>query len=626
MRKTQLLAGAALLAVAAAQSASAGSLYVFGDSLSDTGNLYKLIGQPPAPYYNGRFSNGPIWVEDLPGLTGLSFTTTNDYAYGGAYTGDLSVGNTNVGTNIESPALPGVTTEIAGFAAAGGHFGSNDVVTLWAGANNYFAYASAVQANPAAAAALVPLGVSDTLTQLNADVTSLIGLGAHTLIVPNLPDLGATPQFNTSAQGIALGDAFSVNHNAALPLYMEILHQQTGANILVLNEEQLLNTVITNPATYGITNVTNECLTTPACVTGSAATQATYLFWDEVHPTTSAQDLIARYAASSLNGWRGLTVPAQLGTIGAQDFSTLIDNRLDALRAGASGFAYNVNGASGSQGNAGKLSVFVTASGAYGNRQDQNSDPGFTYSNAVTALGADYRVNDNLTSGLALGYNDDHATVSQGGKVDQTGLTVGLYTLATSGPAYVKVSGSYGDDWYRTTGTGVLGSITGKPQGAAYTASVEAGYSLQVAYGHTVTPSLGLSYTNTSLQGYTQSGDPLLTQQVGSQGYAQALATPGVTVSKPFAVRDVDILPYLRAAAQIRLSGKTSTFSSVFTDEPGVSLTSAYPNQPAAWALLGAGATASLTQHLSAQFNVAGTAFKDHGNDLQVSGAAAWSF
>jgi phospholipase/lecithinase/hemolysin len=38
---------------------------VFGDSLSDAGNVYAATGNrfPPAPYSGGRFTNGPVWVQ-----------------------------------------------------------------------------------------------------------------------------------------------------------------------------------------------------------------------------------------------------------------------------------------------------------------------------------------------------------------------------------------------------------------------------------------------------------------------------------------------------------------------------------------------------------------------------------
>jgi len=64
---------AALELPASAQRYS--QLVVFGDSLSDTGNLFALSGglfPPPSDYYRGRYSNGILWVEHLAPKLGLS--------------------------------------------------------------------------------------------------------------------------------------------------------------------------------------------------------------------------------------------------------------------------------------------------------------------------------------------------------------------------------------------------------------------------------------------------------------------------------------------------------------------------------------------------------------------------
>ena len=65
---------------------------VFGDSLSDTGNVFDVFGIPAAPNFQGRFSNGPVWVEGLAAGLGApapmpSRNGGTNYAYGGAETG-----------------------------------------------------------------------------------------------------------------------------------------------------------------------------------------------------------------------------------------------------------------------------------------------------------------------------------------------------------------------------------------------------------------------------------------------------------------------------------------------------------------------------------------------------------
>ncbi len=627
MRKTRLLAGAATLALLAAPAARAGSLYAFGDSLSDDGNLYKLTGLPPAPYYEGRFSNGPVWVEYLPALTGLSFSSANDFAYGGAFTGDLTIGGVDAGTNLESPSLPGINTEIAAFAAAGGSFSNTDVVTLWGGANNYFAYAAAAEANPAEATALVTQGVTTTLTQLTEDTNELIQLGARMLIVPNLPDLGLTPDFNTTPEGVELGDAFSQAHDANLPAQIQALHQASGANIIVLNTEALLNRVVADPSLYGFTNVTDACLYTVSCVTGSTATQNTYLFWDDVHPTTHAQEIIAEYASASLRGFESLTVPARLGTNAAQTFTGLLNGRLDALQNGASGASYNIDGVNGGVADPSHpFGLFLAVTGQFGTRDSKGFDLGYRYHSAVTAIGLDYRLNENVSAGLALAYNNSHADVSGGGTVQDQGVDIGLYALATEGNAYAKLTGGYDADFYKTQRAGVISGITGKPDGGTWSASGAVGLKFHPLPLLSIGPEIGLAYTNSGLGSYTESGDALLTQAVDSQTYQQLIGSTGLNAATTLQIGGFTVAPHASAAAQFLLSGQNEHFSSSFTDEPGVTLTSIYPHEPGSWGLFAAGVSANFSQRLNASLDVATTAFKADGNDVQLTGNARWSF
>ncbi|MEE9424508.1 MAG: SGNH/GDSL hydrolase family protein [Methylococcales bacterium] len=84
----------------------------FGDSLSDTGNLFQATGSPPPPYFNGRFSNGPVWNEILTNNFGLSTPTPSllggtNHAWGGAQTN--SAGN-----------VPSTVNQVADFLTASG--------------------------------------------------------------------------------------------------------------------------------------------------------------------------------------------------------------------------------------------------------------------------------------------------------------------------------------------------------------------------------------------------------------------------------------------------------------------------------------------------------------------------
>jgi phospholipase/lecithinase/hemolysin len=82
------------LATAQADSTAFSRLFVFGDSLSDTGNLYAMTGgYPPPPYWNGRFSNGKLWVEYLADSLQMPIAAGDNYAVAGATTGRLNANN-----------------------------------------------------------------------------------------------------------------------------------------------------------------------------------------------------------------------------------------------------------------------------------------------------------------------------------------------------------------------------------------------------------------------------------------------------------------------------------------------------------------------------------------------------
>jgi phospholipase/lecithinase/hemolysin len=96
-RRLCLAAFAVSLGVAGTPATAAyTSIFAFGDSLSDAGNLFSQTGGaiPLAPYVDGHFSNGPTWVEDLSQMLGLrpmkpflTFANGTNYAFGGAQSG-----------------------------------------------------------------------------------------------------------------------------------------------------------------------------------------------------------------------------------------------------------------------------------------------------------------------------------------------------------------------------------------------------------------------------------------------------------------------------------------------------------------------------------------------------------
>jgi phospholipase/lecithinase/hemolysin len=157
------------------------TIHVFGDSLSDNGNLFNATGglaPPSPPYFNGRFSNGPVWVEYLDDM--LPRAQLHDFAFGGAFSDTR---------NENDPSLPGVLAQVAVFLDTFPPPKRRDLCIVWSGANNYI-FEPFFSDPP-----VIVDDVSDAIQQL-ADA------GCESFLIPNLPNIGETP-FGMSLPGPA---------------------------------------------------------------------------------------------------------------------------------------------------------------------------------------------------------------------------------------------------------------------------------------------------------------------------------------------------------------------------------------------------------------------------------------
>lgn len=293
---------AALLATGPAGAASYSAVYAFGDSLTDAGNDWTATrhAEPfSPPYSNGRFSNGPVWAQDIAAALGLpalkpSLLGGTDYAFGGAQTG---------ATGVHTLAPMDLPAQLAEFALnSKGHAPSSALYLLSIGGNDMMA-AVAAQPDTAAQAKLVSQAASNAA----AFVAGLAALGARHIAIMNVPDLGHVPAVDGTAAAAALGTSLASQFNAALAAKLLPVKLIFGAKIATVNAYALLDQAIASPAALGFANVTKPCWTggfnvlapgTLCAVT--TAGQDKYLFWDSVHPTEHGHAAIAALALTQL--------------------------------------------------------------------------------------------------------------------------------------------------------------------------------------------------------------------------------------------------------------------------------------------------------------------------------------
>ena len=275
--KILILAFALSSAPAVVLADSFNSVVVYGDSLSDNGNLFAATGQPGAPYFDGRRSNGPVAVEQL--ATGLGLPL-HDFAWIGATTGLGNFADGGTPTSFGAFGLPGMQTELAGTAGLLGPFLSDGLFVVWGGPNDFLS-PSPLDATPSA---IIARGVSD----LVGIVTTLQGLGAKHILVPGMPDLGLTP----FVQGLGEGAQFSAITNA----FNAALAASLPEGATYFDTATLLRSMVADPSAFGFTDVTDPCFDgITVC-----ANPDQYLFWDSFHPTTATDSFVASAFAEAV--------------------------------------------------------------------------------------------------------------------------------------------------------------------------------------------------------------------------------------------------------------------------------------------------------------------------------------
>ena len=317
----------ALLALAlwcaCALPASAGpysALYVFGDSLSDVGNTSAAtLGiEPGGGYFQGRFSNGPVYAERIAAGLGLGTLTRSgaggtNYAFGGAETnGPGGFSGLFVDSLVEQidDYLPASPASDALFVA---FIGANDLLNG--------------QTNVA-----TPLGVIQTQLQ------RLVDAGARNLLGINLPPLGLTP---SNLGNTALTNLSSAFNDGLSGVYDALESATPELNLMRLDASELFFELVDDPAAFGFTNTTQQGI----AVAGGTLEAPGYLFWDGVHPTRKTHELLALVALRAVLPAGDFT---RDGVVDANDYaewSTGFGSTFDASQGGVLGnLAADANG------------------------------------------------------------------------------------------------------------------------------------------------------------------------------------------------------------------------------------------------------------------------------------------
>lgn len=299
-------AAAGIALCASALGAAAGPyshLFVFGDSLSDSGNNALLLtaafgGLPPVAIANdgvysqtpssaGTYSNGKVWTQYFAESLGVALAPSltpggTNFAYGGAQTGVD-------GTDIAGlPGFPySMRSQLNTYLGATSHVADPNALYVVSGGGNNIRVALEAIAGGADPVATAGAMVASYATDMAGLVADLKLAGAQHVLVMNTPNFGLTPLAN--AMGVsALASALSFQMNAQLSALL------AGSGVQTFDAYSFMTGVVAAGPASGFSNWTNACA---AAV--NACDVNTSLFWDGIHPTTLAHQMLAAAVLSA---------------------------------------------------------------------------------------------------------------------------------------------------------------------------------------------------------------------------------------------------------------------------------------------------------------------------------------
>lgn len=572
--------------------------YFFGDSLVDVGSF-----KPVLPPGTGEFTTnpGPIWAQVFAQHFGANATPANqggnDYAEGGARVTQLPGVPDQPPTGTATP----VSVQIQNFLSKG-PINSGALYSVWAGGDDLFFQLGAVAAgaiSPATAQANMAIAAG----QLAQQVGILNAAGARYIMVFNLPDAGKTPFGVASGQG-PLISALSNFYNDTLNAGLNALH----IDIIRLNIFGLLNEVLADPATYGLTNVsTPACgatialLCTPANFVAPNAAQ-TFLFADGDHPTTAGHQLIADYTVSVV------TAPQQMGLLAnapvqveQANFRALDDRMWSALNMSRP---------------QSKFEAYAVYD--YGNN-DLSSDVGGGHTHANTVVvGGDAKISDQFLAGIAFGYTQDKASLGNSGGFTLDDATITLYAGYGSGPWYLGATVGGGSLDYRDIRRSfALGPATrtenSSTNGLQFIARVLGGYWFNTSGQWINGPYARLTYQNIKVDSFAETGTSSTAMSFGSQTFDPFSSSVGWQIAGSWG----SLRPFGRASWEYNNNG-SRTITASLVSEPGEFSLPAYTFDKN-YALFTLGASADLGSKLVGFISVSATAGNSSGNYQAVT-------
>lgn len=265
-------------------------LIVFGDSLSDTGNLASVSVNFPFPFFQNRISDGPVIVDFL--ATELGFTAdASKHSNGSSGGNNFAVAGGNiVGNDIEDLA-----SQVSAFLErSSGKANVKALYFVMMGGNDLRDVRSETSS------LLASDKINATRDQLMTQLNRLYDAGARAFLIPNVANVGRIPETLerlSNEPGIVARAQQYVNlYNQRLSLELNIFANRPGVSLRLFDLFSEFERITTNAEALGFTQTEVGCFTLDDfsfhsdCLLGTRFDR--FVFFDNLHPTTKTNKLV----------------------------------------------------------------------------------------------------------------------------------------------------------------------------------------------------------------------------------------------------------------------------------------------------------------------------------------------
>lgn len=265
-------------------------IFVFGNSLSDTGNIASIQGPlPDPPYFEGRrITNGPVYAEVLADELGIALepslhlvgpATGTNYAVTGASANGTELIDLPFQVTLFLANMGGTAPRDALYLIL---IGGNDVRSARDEPDRFQAWRIVNRA---------------VLAQIGA-IRALAHAGAKKFLILTVPDIGGIPE--TRLLAATTGDSALIDkatrlsrwHNALLAYRLARLEHRLELAVTEYDVFEQLNEILAYPEQYGFENTTEPCFSSATQTFNPSCDFETFVFFDEIHPSARVHALV----------------------------------------------------------------------------------------------------------------------------------------------------------------------------------------------------------------------------------------------------------------------------------------------------------------------------------------------